>query len=286
MKQAVLLALKLTCTLAILPSTSSALLASHFSPSSSLPNSDYVTVPAASTKFSDPGAEFSTAFSAQYNTSRFLLRVDNPAPFFHVFFPILKNGTCGGYELPSDRARTEHCLYATNGGPFIMGQPPTSATCIGYAISNGVAGSNLVSNFASFGLTKTNNFILGVLQPADVKALDFVQLLTGFGWLVRDGVAQRSTDTEVAPRTAIGVDKAGRLLMLEVDGIEATKQGLTLNQLADWFLELGAYQAINLDGGGSSVAYFNGTVVDHPTSDDTGRWGERRVTTSVCIKSR
>jgi len=286
MKQAILFALKLTSSFAI-PSTSSALLASHFSPSSFIPtSSDYVTVPAATTKFADPGAEFSTAFSAQYNTSRFLLRVDNPAPFFHVLFPVLKNGTCGGYELPSDRARSEHCLYATNGGPFIMGQPPTSATCIGYAISDGVAGSKLVTSFASFGLTKNNDFILGVLQPSDVTSLGFVQLLTGFGWLVRDGVAQRSTDTEVAPRTAIGVDKNGRLLMLEVDGIEVTNQGLTLNQTADWFLELGAYQAINLDGGGSSVAFFNGTVVDHPTSDDTGRWGERRVTTSVCIKSR
>jgi len=201
------------------------------------------------------------------------------------FFPALKNGTCGGYELPSDRARSEKCLFATNGGPFIMGQPPTAATCLGYAISNGVTGSNLSTNFCSFGLTKKNEFILGVLQPSDVQTLGFVELLTGFGWLVRDGVAQHSSDTQIAPRTAIGTDKQGRLLMLEVDGVEATKQGLTLNQLADWFVDLGAYQAINLDGGGSSSTYFNGTVVDHPTSDDTGRWGERRVTTSVCIKA-
>jgi len=284
MRQALLLTLGVGSVADI--STSAGLFAAGYPRVRVESRSDYITVPAASTKFNDPGAEFSTSFSALYNTSRFLLRVDNPAPFFHVFFPVLKNGTCGGYELPSDRARSERCLFATNGGPFIMGQPPTSATCLGYAISDGVSGSNLSTSFASFGLTKNNDFILGVLQPADVPALNFVQLLTGFGWLVRDGVAQRSTDTEVAPRTAIGVDKQGRLLMLEVDGIEATDQGLTLNQLADWFLELGVYQAINLDGGGSSVAFFNGTVVDHPTNDDTGRWGERRVTTSVCIKTR
>jgi len=285
MKHAILITLGLGSTVGDI-STSSGLFAAGYPPSHAAAASDYVTVAAASTKFNDPGAEFSTTFSGQYNTSRFLLRVDNPAPFFHVFFPVLKNGTCGGYELPSDRARSERCLFSTNGGPFIMGQPPTAATCLGYAISDGMTGSSLATNFASFGLTKKNNFILGVLQPADVTALDFVQLITGFGWLVRDGVAQQSTDTEVAPRTAIGVDKQGRLLMLEVDGIEATRQGLTLNQTADWFLELGAYQAINLDGGGSSVAFYNGTVVDYPTNDDTGRWGERRVTTSVCIKSR
>jgi len=284
MRRALFIAAGVGATLADI-ATSSDLAAAGY-PRAQAWASDYVTVPAASTKFSDPGAEFSTSFSAQYNTSRFLLRVDNPAPFFHVYFPVLKNGTCGGYELPSDRARSERCLFATNGGPFEMGKSNTSATCLGYAISDGVSGSTLPTDFTSFGLTKNNDFILGVLQPSDVKSLNFVQLITGFGWLVRDGVAQRSTDTEVAPRTAIGVDKGGRLLMIEVDGVEATDQGLTLNQLADWFLDLGVNHAINLDGGGSSVAYFNGTVVDHPTSDDTGRWGERRVTTSVCIKSR
>jgi exopolysaccharide biosynthesis protein len=129
-------------------------------------------------------------------------------------------------------------------------------------------------------------FILGRLTPDDVTKLAPTQLLSGFGWLVRNGTAVIDTTTEIAPRTAIGVDKDGRLMILEVDGIEHSTpaQGLTIQQTATWFRDLGAVNAINLDGGGSSVAWYNNTIVDHPTSDDSGRWGERPSTTMTCIK--
>lgn len=37
---------------------------------------------------------------------------------------------------------------------------------------------------------------------------------------------------EIAPRTAIGTDKDGRLMILEVDGVEKLKEGLTLYEMA------------------------------------------------------
>lgn len=95
---------------------------------------------------------------------------------------------------------------------------------------------------------------MGVLTTAEVKSMPFTQLLSGFGWLVQKGVNMVTTSGGlIAPRTAIGTDKEGRMIMFEADGVEQLDQGLTLQQLANWLVSLGVYNAINLDGGGSSV---------------------------------
>ena len=56
------------------------------------------------------------------------------------------------------------------------------------------------------------------------------------------------------PRTAIGVSQSGRFLIaLVIDGRQQDwSVGATLPELADWMLDLGAWSALNLDGGGSS----------------------------------
>ena len=66
------------------------------------------------------------------------------------------------------------------------------------------------------------------------------------------------------PRTAIGYTKSGNLIMLTADGREGASIGLTLNELANLMKELGCVNAMNLDGGGSTVMYINGKVVNKP----------------------
>ncbi len=58
-----------------------------------------------------------------------------------------------------------------------------------------------------------------------------------------------------SPRTAVGVDRSGRLLwIVVVDGRQPRfSEGITLKELADLFVSLGAHAALNLDGGGSST---------------------------------
>ncbi len=68
-----------------------------------------------------------------------------------------------------------------------------------------------------------------------------------------------------APRTAIGLKKDGTVLVLVVDGRSNTSRGLTLMELATYFLRLGARDAVNFDGGGSSVMVINGEVVNKPS---------------------
>lgn len=56
------------------------------------------------------------------------------------------------------------------------------------------------------------------------------------------------------PRTAVGFTKDGKkLILVVVDGRQAESRGMTQEELAHFMLSLGAYNALNLDGGGSST---------------------------------
>jgi hypothetical protein len=60
---------------------------------------------------------------------------------------------------------------------------------------------------------------------------------------------------QVAPRTIVGVDQAGRLVTAVINGCEDRNLGMTLNETATFAAgTLGLVAAVNLDGGGSSVA--------------------------------
>ena len=66
------------------------------------------------------------------------------------------------------------------------------------------------------------------------------------------------------PRTAIGFTKDNTLIMITADGREGSSVGLTLMELANLMKELGCTNAMNLDGGGSTVMYVNNKIVNKP----------------------
>ncbi len=66
------------------------------------------------------------------------------------------------------------------------------------------------------------------------------------------------------PRTAIGYTQDGNLIMVAVDGREGASVGMTLRELAGFMQSVGCVNAMNLDGGGSTVMYVNGHVVNMP----------------------
>lgn len=67
------------------------------------------------------------------------------------------------------------------------------------------------------------------------------------------------------PRTAIGYTTDGKFIMVTIDGREEKSIGMTLSELAYFMKSIGCYNAMNLDGGGSSVMYFNGATVNNPS---------------------
>ncbi len=68
-----------------------------------------------------------------------------------------------------------------------------------------------------------------------------------------------------APRSAIAKLANGKILFLVIDGRSTLSRGVTLNELADILLSLGATDAINLDGGGSTTMVVNGVVANKPS---------------------
>jgi exopolysaccharide biosynthesis protein len=76
----------------------------------------------------------------------------------------------------------------------------------------------------------------------------------GSAVIVHRGRIQTDDDGELHPRTAIGVDRdTGRILLLVVDGRQDFSRGYTLLELARLMKKLGAEEALNFDGGGSST---------------------------------
>ena len=72
------------------------------------------------------------------------------------------------------------------------------------------------------------------------------------------------------PRTAIGRTGDGRTLLVTVDGRQTGwSVGLTVRELADTMLALGARDAVNLDGGGSTTMMVEGAVRNRPS--ESGR---------------
>jgi hypothetical protein len=78
--------------------------------------------------------------------------------------------------------------------------------------------------------------------------------ITGNKVLVLHNVRRVVDDLEMHPRTAVGIDReTGRILMLVVDGRQSFSRGCTMVELATLMTSLGADDALNLDGGGSST---------------------------------
>ena len=96
-------------------------------------------------------------------------------------------------------------------------------------------------------------------------------IISGGPYLVKNG--ERFIDTKEQkllaiggrnPRTAIGYTADNKLILVAVDGRENSSIGLTLNELSALMKELGCTNAMNLDGGGSTVMYVNGRIVNKP----------------------
>jgi exopolysaccharide biosynthesis protein len=111
--------------------------------------------------------------------------------------------------------------------------------------------------------------------------------ITGNTFLVRDGVVKVVDDREMHPRTAIGIDRETKtLIFLVVDGRQSFSRGYTMVELANKMIELGAEEALNLDGGGSSTMMAKGRsgrlkVINKPSDG-----GQRSIANGIEITYR
>ena len=115
-----------------------------------------------------------------------------------------------------------------------------------------------------------NNHIMHVGKPS---VNDVVQKNIQYGVcfgpvLVSNGQVHNPEQlvSGVNPRTAIGQRSDGAVLLLVIDGRQVSSLGATYMDLAEIFLSYGAVNACNLDGGSSSVMWFEGDYINSPST--------------------
>lgn len=112
-------------------------------------------------------------------------------------------------------------------------------------------------------------------QTLGNAAADKAEVVLGVGpLLVENGkVNVRSASEQIAgdiaygraPRTVIGVKKDGSVIILVVDGRRASSAGMKLEEAARYLIKLGAWSALNFDGGGSSEMVLNNKILNNPS---------------------
>ncbi len=96
-------------------------------------------------------------------------------------------------------------------------------------------------------------------------------IISGGPYLIKDGEIYIDTKEEKLtsitgrnPRTLIGYTKNNDLILVTVDGRESHSVGMSLYESAKFMQKLGCINAINLDGGSSSVMYVDGQITNKP----------------------
>ncbi|MBR1423019.1 MAG: phosphodiester glycosidase family protein [Ruminococcus sp.] len=172
-------------------------------------------------------------------------------------------------ENTSEIAETNDALLAINGDYY-----GTRET--GYVIRNGVvyrdesSGDDILCLFADGSMS--------VIDSDDYTAYNLVDMGVWQCWdfgpaLLEDSSVTVSETEEVGkamasnPRTAIGYIDDLHYVFVVSDGRTSESEGLSLYQLAQFMRSLGVATAYNLDGGGSSTMYYNGELVNNPTTN-------------------
>ncbi|MCD7772865.1 MAG: phosphodiester glycosidase family protein [Ruminococcus sp.] len=147
----------------------------------------------------------------------------------------------------------------------------------GYVLRNGVIYRDTASSDAE-DLVIYSDGGFGIVSESEVTADELLesgaeQVLSFGPALVVDGEVSVSEGEEVGkakasnPRTAIGIIDSLHYVFVVSDGRTSESAGLSLSELAEFIQGLGVTTAYNLDGGGSSTMYFNGEVVNNPTTN-------------------
>ena len=178
-------------------------------------------------------------------------------------------GTCGDYtgeaglSVPQICEKYSATLAINAGGMEDPGGYGDGGTPIGIVISQGALKfGSLTESYDIIGFDNDNNFVIGNMTGQ--QALDRgVRDAVSFGpFLVVDGVEQSVAGQRggLNLRSAIGQRADGAVLILAIDGRAAHSLGAMMEDVAAVMVEYGAVNAANLDGGGSTVLYYDGTI--------------------------
>lgn len=211
----------------------------------------------------------------------YLLKVNDPARVSVAATRYL--GQRG--EKAEEIAKETGAIAVINGGTFNDPQGTGSGgQPLGLLISNGkTLYQDKKEDFDIIGLNKDDVLTLGHYSLAQIEKMGIRDAVTFSPFLIVNGepaITQGDGGWGIAPRTAIGQTRNGEILMLVIDGRQLGSLGATLKDVQDIMLEYGAFNAANLDGGASTVLYYEGKVVNNPSS----KYGERQIPSFFIVK--
>lgn len=187
-------------------------------------------------------------------------------------------GHTDGLKTSTFLARCK-CQLAINAAPFspIHSEEGKPQEIEGLTISQGRVVSPPKGNYPALVLTKDNRARI-TRPPVQIEGV--YNAVSGFGIVLEKG---RVSDggSDVHPRTAAGISRDGkRLFLLVIDGRQPSYSlGATTAEVGHWLLALGAWDGINLDGGGTSTLVIEQpegfTIVNRPIH--AGKPGTERV---------
>ncbi|MFL5319742.1 MAG: phosphodiester glycosidase family protein, partial [Myxococcaceae bacterium] len=178
-------------------------------------------------------------------------------------------------RTPSSFVNLIGAQAGTNGDFFSYTDYSTSGLAAGGGAKWTDTADTSASGNLAFGVGRTELY-----EPSTILTFDSTWMkgvVSGHPLLVKNGTALAPASTGLClrnPRTAVGLSQDKKTLILAVvDGRQSFSVGMTCAELATLMKGLGAYTAMNLDGGGSSAMYLSGTGIVNSPSD-----GSERVT--------
>lgn len=192
----------------------------------------------------------------------------------------------------SDMAKEYDALAAINGGFFDMkkGGAVDFIQVDGKIVNHTQAPSTRANALL---LVSRKSLKITLADDSSYERARYPHVLLSGPLLLQDGkehtLLKNAFNDNRHPRTAMGITKDNRLLLLVVDGRNRQAHGMNLHELTDVLFWLGAKDAMNLDGGGSSSLYIRGMsttgIVNHPSDNKLfDHAGERPVANIIYIK--
>ena len=136
-----------------------------------------------------------------------------------------------------------------------------------YVLNGKEIGSPMNKHWKFVGVKDDGRLYISTREKTDISSyrwgVEFYPALIVDGENVVDG----SYCMGIQPRTTIGQSASGDFLILVVDGRQVGYSlGCTVADCRDILFEYKAVQAMNLDGGSSSVLYYKGELINKPSS--------------------
>ena len=195
----------------------------------------------------------------------------------------------------SDFAEQYQTIAAINGSFFSM---ETGGSVVFLKVDNeliarGAAGRNVYTENGGIGWN--NDFKPMIMERPENgwEDINISNLLSSGPLLIFENTLRDFRDDAFHqnrhPRTAVGITDDNHLLLVTVDGRSFQSYGMTIPELAQFFIELGANYALNLDGGGSSAMWIHegDGVVNYPSDNlEFDHNGERAVSNALLILRR